>query len=277
MTLPPSTPEPFGPENLWTELRKEAELLAATSPMLRASLREHILECLSLPDALAHLLAQGLKSVAPEGCSLAPLFRQVLGCADIQEAACADLAKLNAVNPACPSLLAGFLSFRGFQALQLYRIANSLWVDGQHELAVLLQNWGALKYAIDIHPAARIGQSVFIDHGMGLVIGSTAVVEDGVNIWHGVTLGSTLMEAGDRHPKVRRNATLCAGATILGNIEIGEGSIVAASSVVLAPVEAGAIAAGIPARIVGRAGGRMHAIDAGSKSTSVQIQETLHG
>jgi serine O-acetyltransferase len=174
-------------------------------------------------------------------------------------------------------MLTGFLSFRGFQALQLYRIANALWVEGRHELAVLLQNWTALKYAIDIHPAARIGKSVFVDHGMGLVIGSTAVVEDGVNIWHGVTLGSTLMEAGDRHPKVRRNATLCAGATILGNIEVGEGCIVAASSVVLKPVAPFTVVGGVPAKELGRTPDRMHAIDADSKSDSMKAQEEIHG
>jgi serine O-acetyltransferase len=105
------------------------------------------------------------------------------------------------------------------------------------------------------------------------VIGSTSVVEDGVCIWHGVTLGSTLTQAGDRHPKIRRNATLCAGATILGNIEVGAGALVAASSVVLSPVPAGAIVAGIPARVIGKAPASLGAIDENQKSTSTKAQE----
>jgi serine O-acetyltransferase len=268
---------PSTPEELWLVLRSEAERLADSTPPLRPALQKQVLECTSFADALSDLLANGLRSVAPDDHALAPIFRQVLQSRDILESTVADLVKLDAVNPACPSLLTGFLSFRGFQALQLYRVANALWVEDRHELAVLVQNWTAVKYAIDIHPAARIGKSVFIDHGIGLVIGSTAVVEDGVNIWHGVTLGSTLMEAGDRHPKIRRNATLCAGATILGNIEIGEGSLVAASSVVLKPVPAFTVVGGIPARELGRTPESMRAIDAAFKSNSVKVQEEIHG
>jgi serine O-acetyltransferase len=150
----------------------------------------------------------------------------------------------------------------------VYRINHALWAEGQEQMAVLLQNWGAMVFAIDIHPAAKIGSAVFVDHGIGLVVGSTAVIEDGANIWHGVTLGSTLTQAGDRHPKVRRNATLCAGATVLGTIEIGEGAIVAAGSVVLKPVEAGAVVAGVPAKVVGVAPSRLDAIDEGLRGVS---------
>jgi serine O-acetyltransferase len=116
-----------------------------------------------------------------------------------------------------------------------------------------LQNWAANTWSIDIHPAARLGKALFVDHGIGLVIGETAVVEDEVSLWHGVTLGSTLAEVGDRHPKIRRGALICAGATVLGNIEVGPRAIVAANAVVLKPVPAGAVVAGTPAKIVGSA------------------------
>jgi serine O-acetyltransferase len=191
----------------------------------------------------------------------------------ILESARLDLVKLAAVNPACPDMLTGLLSFRGYQAVQLYRFNHQLWNAGQQQLAVLLQNWGAMAFAMDIHPAARIGSGVFFDHGIGVVVGSTAVIEDEVSIWHGVTLGSTLTQAGDRHPKVRRGATLCAGATILGNIEIGAGAIVAAASVVLKSVEAGMVVAGVPAKVVGSAPARLDAIDQSLKPTSVRAQE----
>ncbi|WP_384423577.1 serine O-acetyltransferase, partial [Streptomyces sp. NPDC059071] len=135
-------------------------------------------------------------------------------------------------------------------AIQLHRVAHAYWVDGERTFAVLLQNWCARIYNVDIHPAARIGKGLFVDHAMGIVIGETAVVEDDVSIWHGVTLGSTFAEAGDRHPKVRRGATLAAHALILGNIEIGENAVVAAGSVVRQSIPANMVAAGVPAKVI---------------------------
>ena len=223
---------------LWQQVQQQATAFGASTPFLKDALRAAVLERGSFAEGLGLRLAEILRHAVPEGLDLVRIFGETLsGHAEILEAAQADLDKLAATNPACPDALTGFLSFRGFQALQLHRINHALWADGQERLAVLLQNWGALVYAMDIHPQARIGRAVFLDHGIGLVIGSTAVVEDDCNIWHGVTLGSTLTQAGDRHPKIRRGVTIGAGATILGNIEVGEGAIVAAGSVVLKPVE----------------------------------------
>ena len=218
---------------------------------------------------MSTVLVLALAAAVPGTTDLKPTFVDVLSRhPESLHSSALDLVRLAAINPACPNVLTGLLSFRGYQAIQLYRINHALWSDGQREMAVLLQNWGANVFAMDIHPGARIGSNVFFDHGIGTVIGSTAVVEDGANIWHGVTLGSTLTQAGDRHPKVRRGATIGAGATILGNIEIGEGSVVAASSVVLRAVEAHAVVAGIPAQVVGRADGKLDAIDASMKPVS---------
>jgi serine O-acetyltransferase len=223
----------------------------------------------SFADALCAVLVRALAPAVATPTELKPTFDGVLARdREISAAAAVDLVRLAAINPACPNVLTGLLSFRGYQAIQLYRVNHALWNEGQQELAVLLQNWGATVFAMDIHPAARIGRGVFFDHGVGTVIGATAVVEDGVNIWHGVTLGSTLTQAGDRHPKVRRNATLGAGATILGNIEIGQGAVVAAGSGVLQAVEAGTVVAGIPARVMGKAHGRLDAIDESMKQVS---------
>jgi serine O-acetyltransferase len=253
----------------WHKLTQEATTMAERHGSLASVAKSAILERASFADALCEVLVGALERAVPQALSLRPVFERVLtDRSEIAEAAAADLEKLAAVNPACPDLLTGFLSFRGFQAVQVYRINHALWAEGQEQMAVLLQNWGAMVFAIDIHPAAKIGSAVFVDHGIGLVVGSTAVIEDGANIWHGVTLGSTLTQAGDRHPKVRRNATLCAGATVLGNIEIGEGAIVAAGSVVLKPVEAGAVVAGVPAKVVGVAPSRLDAIDEGLRGVS---------
>ena len=261
---------------LWIELRQHAEKLSADTPMLSSAIRKQILDRSSFGDALAHVLAASMQGAIPEDVDLIPIITNCLSRhPDIAESAAADLEKLNSVNPACLDVLTGFMSFRGFLALQLYRVNHALWITGEQQLAVLFQNWGAMKFAMDIHPAAQIGKAIFFDHGIGLVIGSTSVVEDGANIWHGVTLGSTLTQAGDRHPKIRRNATICAGAVILGNIEIGAGAIVAASSVVLKSVPPGVVVAGIPAKIVGNAPDSLGAIDESQKAASTKAQEKI--
>jgi len=245
----------------WNELKGQAARLAESEPCLEGLITCAVLARRSFADALAQRLSQVLAATTPPGFDLPSTFDGVLAChPEIAVAAEADLDKLATTNPACPDAITGFLSFRGFQALQLHRINHALWSDGRERLAVLLQNWGALAFAMDIHPQARVGRAVFLDHGIGLVIGATAVVEDGANIWHGVTLGSTLTQAGDRHPKVRRNVTIGAGATLLGNIEIGEGAIVAAGSVVLRAVEPYSVVAGAPAKVVGSAKARLDAI-----------------
>ena len=130
-------------------------------------------------------------------------------------------------------------------------MAHHLWLKNEHSLALLIQYRVSLTLAVDIHPAAVIGCGLMIDHATGLVIGETAVVGDCVSIMQSVTLGGTGKASGDRHPKIRNGVLLGPGAKILGNIEIGEGAMVAASSVVLKPVAAHAIVAGVPAKVVG--------------------------
>jgi serine O-acetyltransferase len=215
---------------------------------------EHaILSQPSFANALATNLARQLKEQAG-GTDLTAWFTDIIKAnPDIAASAAADINHLVIVNPACPDHLTAFLTFRGIQAVQAYRLGHALWNNGDVQSAVLVQNWAANTWSIDIHPAARLGKALFVDHGIGLVIGETAVVEDEVSLWHGVTLGSTLAEIGDRHPKIRRGALICAGATVLGNIEVGPRAIVAANAVVLKPVPAGAVVAGTPAKIVGSA------------------------
>jgi serine O-acetyltransferase len=263
MTVKPNQPQ--GEEmlhSLWRTLTDQAKALAKTSPALAQHVQNSVLEHKSFANCLAHVLGSALVHAAPREVDLAAEFLRLYKTdPSVVDAAAEDLIKLDAVNPACPDLLTGLLSFRGFQALQVYRLAHAMWHSGEKQFGALVQNWGALKYAIDIHPGARIGRRVFIDHGIGLVVGETSVIEDDVNIWHGVTLGSTLTESGDRHPKVRRGATICAGATILGNIEIGEGALVAADSVVLKNVPARTVVVGVPGKLVGPVPDRLDAID----------------
>jgi serine O-acetyltransferase len=163
-----------------------------------------------------------------------------------------DLMAIVDKDPATEDFLVPFLYYKGYHSLELYRIAHCLWNDGQHYLAGYIQSRVSQIYGVDIHPAARIGKGVFIDHATALVIGETAVVEDNVSILHQVTLGGTGKETGKRHPTIRKNCLLGAGSTILGNIEVGEGSVIGAGSVVLHSVPPHTLAAGVPAENKGK-------------------------
>jgi serine O-acetyltransferase len=165
-------------------------------------------------------------------------------------AAEADLRAVEERDPAIRSLLQPFLYFKGFQALQAWRVANWLWSRDRTTLALHFQSRMSELFQVDVHPAARLGQGIFIDHGTGVVIGETAVVGDDVSMLHAVTLGGTGAQRGDRHPKIGKGVLLGAGAKVLGNITVGDYAKVASGSVVLKPVPAGCTVAGVPARLV---------------------------
>jgi serine O-acetyltransferase len=171
---------------------------------------------------------------------------------EIGVAARIDLRAIRDRDPACSQFWIPLLYFKGFHALQSYRIGHWLWSEGRRSLARHLQNRISEVFAVDIHPAARLGKGILIDHGTGVVIGETAVVDDNVSMLHGVTLGGTGKESGDRHPKVRSGVLLSVGVKLIGNIEIGEGAKVGAGSVVLEDVPPHTTAVGVPARVVGR-------------------------
>ncbi len=162
----------------------------------------------------------------------------------------ADLSAVFERDPACHSYVDAFLFYKGFHALESYRISHWLWSEGREAMALFLQSRISQLFAVDIHPAARIGRGIMLDHATGIVIGETAVVEDDVSIMQDVTLGGTGKESGDRHPKIRRGVLLSLGAKILGNIEVGEYSRVGAGSVVLKSVPPGCTAVGVPAKLV---------------------------
>ena len=157
-------------------------------------------------------------------------------------------------DPAATRLMEPLLYFKGFHAIQTHRLAHALWKAGRKDFALYLQSRSSEAFQTDIHPAARIGKGIFLDHATGLVVGSTAVIDDDVSMLHGVTLGGTGKERGDRHPKIRRGVLIGAGASIIGNIEVGHCARVAAGSVVLATVPPKKTVAGVPARVVGEAG-----------------------
>lgn len=173
---------------------------------------------------------------------------------EIGRALRADIVAVYERDPACARYIEPVLYFKGYQALAVHRLSHHLWKRGRKDFAFYLQSRASSQLGLDIHPAARLGKGIMLDHATGIVIGETAVVEDEVSILHNVTLGGNGKETGDRHPKVRRGVLIGAGAKILGNIEIGACTRVAAGSVVLSDVPPYKTVAGVPARIVGEAG-----------------------
>ena len=138
---------------------------------------------------------------------------------------------------------------RGIHALLAHRVTHSLWNEGRRDLALALKTLFGRAFSTDIHPAARFGNGIWLDHGLGFVVGETAAIGDDVSIWHGVTLGSTLKDNSDqRHPRIGRGTTIGADAILLGGIDIGSGSVIAAGSIVLVDVEPGTTVAGVPAK-----------------------------
>jgi serine O-acetyltransferase len=238
---------------VWQRIRQEAALMAESEPMLASFLRSAVLDRRSLEQALCALLAGKLGSVLLPAAQLKGLFSQAFNSGqEIGKALRRDLQAVLQRDPAARTLAQPFLYYKGFHALQAYRVAHWLWSGRREALALFLQNRISEVFAVDIHPAARIGEGILIDHATGVVIGETAVVGDDVSLLHEVTLGGTGKESGDRHPKIGSCVLIGAGAKILGNVKIGEGSKVAAGSVVLHDVPPHATVAGVPARIVGR-------------------------
>lgn len=239
---------------VWAQLRVEAMQAAAEEPLLASYLHASILHHERMEDALSYHLAQKLGHGDLPALQLREVIRQAYASApEMALQAARDMRVVRDRDPACRTYLQPFLYFKGYGGLQAYRIAHWLWGERRAILAYHLQSRVSELFAVDIHPAAKIGSGVFIDHAHGIVIGETAVVEDDVSMLHSVTLGGTGKAGGDRHPKIKRGVMIGAGAKVLGNIEVGEEARIAAGSVVLEPVPARCTVAGVPARPVGGA------------------------
>ena len=240
---------------VWSRMRSEGADLAAAEPALASFLYATVLHHERLESALSYHLSQKLGSTDVGPMMIRQIFDEAFASRPaIGEEVRADLVAVRERDPASRSYVEPMLYFKGFHALQSTRIAHWLWREGRESLALYLQNRISERFGVDIHPAARIGRGILLDHGTGVVIGETAIVEDDVSMLQGVTLGGTGKELGDRHPKIRRGVLLGAGSTVLGNIEVGEYTRVGAGAVVLADVPAHCTVAGVPARVVGCAG-----------------------
>lgn len=242
-----------GDDPIWTQIQSEARLEAEREPVLVSFLYAAVLRHATLEEGLSVILANKLQTAELPAILLRDLIHDALADdASIRSSIRADLLAARTRDPAARGYAQPFLYYKGFHSLQTHRVAHALWQQERHALAAHLQNRVSEVFGVDIHPAARIGQGVIIDHATGVVIGETAVVEDHVSLLHEVTLGGTGKERGDRHPKVRRGVLIGAGAKILGNIEVGMGAKVAAGSVVLRDVPPHTTVAGVPARVVGQ-------------------------
>ena len=238
----------------WSEIRLRADKIVSREPALQALINETVLNRKDLAECLTYRLVRKLVKRSE---SIEVIHETFIGVfsqnKEILEQIASDMIAFRERDPACQDVLTPLLYFKGLQALICYRVAHRLWSEGRTEFALYLQSLISETFAVDIHPAAKIGSGILLDHATGFVAGETTVIESDVSILHEVTLGGTGKDRGDRHPKVRSGVLLGAGAKILGNVEIGEGAKVGAGSVVLKDVPPHTSVAGVPAQIIGKA------------------------
>lgn len=247
---------------VWAAIRKTTIKQAEHEPVLASFLHATILNHDSLEDSLSYQLANKLESPTASALLIREIVEHALEeSASISAAVRADIVATYERDSACDCVSTPLLFYKGFHALQAYRVANWLWNNDRKPLALFLQNIISTSFSVDIHPAAKMGKGIMLDHATGIVIGETAVVDDNVSIMQSVTLGGTGKENGDRHPKIRQGVLVGVGSKILGNIEIGEGAHVSAGSVVLKPVPPHKVVAGVPAQIIGDAAATQPALD----------------
>ncbi|MDU9003883.1 serine O-acetyltransferase [Sedimentitalea todarodis] len=240
---------------VWDRINYEARQAVQDEPLMGGLIHACILHHKTLEKALSYRISAKLSSNEMSMAILREIADQAYEESPaLVDAARADLVAVFERDPASHRLLQPILYFKGYQAMQAYRVGHWLWENGQQDLAYFFQMRVSEIFGIDIHPAAQIGKGIMIDHAHSIVIGETAVVGDNVSMLHSVTLGGTGKEEEDRHPKIEDGVLIGAGAKVLGNIRVGHCSRIAAGSVVLSDVPPCKTVAGIPAKIVGEAG-----------------------
>jgi serine O-acetyltransferase len=248
--------------DLWQKIHAEAEDICQHEPEMRGLLRDVVVSQPDLASSLACRLSQKLAREDMTKQQMMQMLKEVLQASpEIVASAARDLLAICERDAACDSPLIPLLYFKGFCAITTYRISHVLWLAGRKHLALYFQSLSSEVFSVDIHPAARIGCGILLDHATSIVIGETAIVEDDVSILHEVTLGGTGKVCGDRHPVIRTGVLIGAGAKVLGRVEVGAGAKIGAGSVVLNDVPAHKTVAGVPAIIVGVARQEAPALD----------------
>lgn len=240
---------------VWEAVRAGARQIVASEPSLSNMVVSGLLNHDSFEQALAHRLAARLDHDDVSADLIRQAFAETM--ADNPEIginARVDLAATMERDPACHRAVEPLLYFKGYQAIQTHRFAHAMFKAGRRDFALYLQSRASQVFQVDINPAVTIGKGIMLDHGTGLVIGETAVVGDNVSILQNVTLGGTGKSDQDRHPKIGNGVLIGAGATVLGNIKIGDCSRIGAGSVVLKEVPPRVTVAGVPAKVIGEAG-----------------------
>ena len=240
---------------VWNEIRREAEVAVHSEPAVSSMMYSAILNHDTLAEVVAARIADRLENCDLRSSVFVEAYRDAI--ADqplIGEMMRADITAVYERDPACQRFIEPVLYFKGFQALQAHRLAHWLLTRGRRDLALVVQSAISMRFQVDINPAVKLGRGVFMDHATGVVIGETAVIGDNVSILQNVTLGGTGKTGGDRHPKIDEGVLIGAGAKVLGNITVGHCARVASGSVVLKDVPAETTVAGVPAKVVGKAG-----------------------
>lgn len=238
---------------IWQDVQAQARTLAEQEPAMSDFVHAVVLSKASLEQVVAGHLAQKLGNAEVPAKILAEQFALAFAHDEsFPKAMRADIVAVYDRDPACQNHLDAVLYFKGFFALQTYRATHWLIHNGQRGMAIYMQNRASEIFGVEIHPAAKIGKGIMIDHAMGVVIGETAVIGDDVSMLHGVTLGGSGKETGARHPKIGNGVLISVGAKVLGNIRVGDGAKIGAGSVVLSDVPPHSTAVGIPAKIVGK-------------------------
>ncbi|WP_343153751.1 serine O-acetyltransferase [Buchnera aphidicola (Mindarus keteleerifoliae)] len=238
-------------DKVWKKIRYEATKVIKKEPFLYKYYYFYLLKHNSFQSALSTILSNKIKSSFFSSKEISNVINKVYDSNFfIVKDAIKDIQAIYSTDPVVDFLSIPLLYFKGFHALQLYRISHFFWNSSQKLLAFFFQNKISTIFSVDIHPAAKIGSGVILDHATGIVIGETAIIENNVQILHSVTLGSVGLTKGDRHPKIKSGAMIGAGAKILGNIEIGNNSKVGANAVILRSIPSNSTVVGIPGKVV---------------------------
>ncbi len=240
---------------IWDQVRTEGNLAADNDPLMATFFFSTVINQKSLEEAVIYRICERLDHPDMPAILLRQTFEEMID--DYPEWSTIIRADIQAYydrDPVCTRYIEPVLYFKGFHAIQTYRLANWLLRQGRKDFALYLQSRSSSVFQTDINPAARIGRGFFLDHATGLVVGETASIGDNVSILQGVTLGGTGKSEEDRHPKIGNGVLIGAGAIVLGNIKVGDCARIGAGSVVVKEVPPRVTVAGVPARIIGEAG-----------------------
>tara|TARA_Y100001970_G_scaffold261092_1_gene343856 strand:- start:748 stop:1479 length:732 start_codon:yes stop_codon:yes gene_type:complete len=235
-------------EDLWNKILEEVELFSNDQTM-EYYFKNNILNFNNLSDALSLLISKNLKSQEVHEDNIIHDVGVAFKSKDIIHTIEEDINEICHKDPACNYFFQPLLFYKGFHALQAYRVAN-YWVEEKLSFSLYIQSIVSEKFNVDIHPNAKMGKGIMVDHASGVVIGETAIVGDYSSIFHGVTLGGVGSEKGQRHPQVGKNVLLSANSTIVGNIKIGDNAKIGAGSVVLNDIPKDCTAVGVPAKVI---------------------------